>query len=109
MIVQLDGRRLTTESSLHDQFARVMGFPRFYGNNMDAWIDCMSSIDAPDEGLSKVVIDHGEVLTLQIEHYDTFKATAPTLAVTLNECAAIVNWRRVSDGKAPLLALAYHG
>jgi RNAse (barnase) inhibitor barstar len=30
-------------ASFHEAFASALGFPSWYGRNMDAWIDCMSS------------------------------------------------------------------
>lgn len=35
--------------SFHDVFAETLGFPAFYGRNMDAWIDCMTSADEPQQ------------------------------------------------------------
>jgi len=38
--------------TFHDVFQRVMGFPSFYGRNMNAWIDCMTSLDCPKDGMT---------------------------------------------------------
>jgi RNAse (barnase) inhibitor barstar len=31
--------------SFHSVFQRELGFPAFYGRNMNAWIDCLISAD----------------------------------------------------------------
>ena len=41
-------------NSFHDEFARVFGFPSFYGRNMNAWIDCMTSLDEPEDGMTSI-------------------------------------------------------
>jgi hypothetical protein len=52
--VRIDGSQLTDWESFHKVFAGVLGFPAFYGNNMDAWIDCMTSLDTPDDGMTTI-------------------------------------------------------
>lgn len=49
MIVRIDARRIVDLDSFHDVFAEAFGFFGGYGRNMDAWIDCMSSLDDPDD------------------------------------------------------------
>src|SRR6202035_4296049 len=44
-IVRLQGKDLLTRSTFHDTFATKLHFPSYYGRNMDAWIDVMSSGD----------------------------------------------------------------
>jgi RNAse (barnase) inhibitor barstar len=41
--VRIDGKRIIDWKSLHRVFAGAFGFPNYYGNNMNAWIDCMTS------------------------------------------------------------------
>lgn len=45
LAIQLD--EIKDWPTFHDVFQRTLGFPDFYGRNMDAWIDCMTSLDAP--------------------------------------------------------------
>jgi len=52
--IQIDGSKITDWDSFHDHFSEALGFPGFYGRNMDAWNDCMTSLDAPSDGLSSV-------------------------------------------------------
>ena len=64
--IQIDGSKITDWDSFHDQFSETLGFPGFYGRNMNAWNDCMTSLDAPDDGLSSVHVTPGDVLVLCI-------------------------------------------
>jgi hypothetical protein len=105
-LVRIDGCRIRDRRSFHDEFARVMGFPNFYGRNMDAWIDCMTYLDE-DDGMRSITIQPGEVLTLQIDHYRDLRARCPELAMELLECAAFVNFRRIEQGERPVLALSF--
>jgi len=34
-------RRITNWNTFHNVFAKDFDFPSYYGENMDAWIDCM--------------------------------------------------------------------
>ena len=50
--VAIDTRRVIDWDSFHNEFAEVFGFPRFYGRNMNAWIDCMTYLDDPESGMT---------------------------------------------------------
>jgi hypothetical protein len=93
--------------SFHDHFAKNFGFPAFYGRNMNAWIDCMSSLDAPEDGLSSVHVAAGEVLVLCVSGAEGLKKRCPEIFDALIECAAFVNWRRIEQGEAAVLALSF--
>ncbi|MFT3686076.1 MAG: 2-amino-4-hydroxy-6-hydroxymethyldihydropteridine diphosphokinase [Phycisphaerales bacterium] len=89
--------------SFHDEFARAMGFPSFYGRNLDAWIDCMSSLDAPRDGMTSVHCVPPDVVTLVLDRADLLPREILT---AIHDCAACVNWRRFEQGKRPVLAVA---
>ncbi len=59
--VSLDCDKISGWRSFHEEFARVFGFPDFYGKNMNAWIDCMTYVDDPDSGMSTVHCERGSV------------------------------------------------
>lgn len=94
--------------SFHDEFDRVFAFPAFYGRNMDAWIDCMSSLDTPDDGLTGIHVEPGKVLGLALEAAASLKERCPEIYEALIECAAFVNWRRVEGGESVVIALSFH-
>jgi hypothetical protein len=106
--VKIDLREIIDWPSFHAVFKRVMGFPDFYGANMDAWIDCMTSVDAPDEGMSAIYAPLNGILVLALESVPDFKKRCPEIFDALVGCAAFVNWRRLEMGDSPVLSLSYH-
>ena len=108
IVVKIDGKRLVDADHFHDEFSKKFGFPDFYGRNMDAWIDCMSSLDWPEAKMTSFHVDKGKVVTILISNYKYFKKAAPKQWLDLIECSAFVNKRCVDPGINPLLALAFH-
>jgi RNAse (barnase) inhibitor barstar len=111
--IEIDCAKIVDNDTFHTLFAQMFGFPEFYGRNMNAWIDCMSSLDCPTDGMSKVHVKPGETLTLQLKNVADFKKRCPDLYDDIVECSAFVNWRLSQAGgqenyHAPLLALAFH-
>jgi hypothetical protein len=107
LLVTLDTRRITDWESLHSVFAEVFGFPRFYGRNMNAWIDYMTRLDDPSAGMSTVSVPAGGVVVLQLDHADDFARRCPEQFSAIVDCAAFVNWRRIEAGNHAVLALSY--
>ena len=64
-VVKLDTARIADWDSFHDVCAQALGFPGFYGRNMNAWIDCMTSLDEPRDGMTRVHAPKGGVLISQ--------------------------------------------
>jgi len=108
MVVSIDTSKIDDWDSFHTDFAETFGFFDGYGRNINAWIDCMSSLDYPDDGLSEVKCQVGEVVVLQLEHADTFAARAPEMFQEFLDCAAFVNWRRIERNELAILALSYY-
>ena len=67
-IVRIDGSRISDWESFHDVLSEVMGFPEFYGRNMNAWIDCMTSLDEPLDGLTSIHATGAATLTIHISN-----------------------------------------
>jgi RNAse (barnase) inhibitor barstar len=107
VIVKIDARRITNWDTFHAVFQEAFGFPDFYGRNMNAWIDCMSSLDDPGAGMTTIHVQPGEVLVLQLEHVDEFSKRCPEQYIALIEDAAFVNWRRMEVGENAVLALSF--
>lgn len=108
VIVTIDSRQITGWETFHSVFQAAFGFPDFYGRNMDAWIDCMTSLDAPDDGMTSMCVPEGHALTLQLEHVDDFSRRCPEQYEAIIDCAAFVNWRRIEQGQPAVLALAFY-
>jgi hypothetical protein len=104
----IDCSKIHDWPSFHEQFARVFGFPDFYGQNMDAWIDCMTSLDDPDDSMTALHCEPGKVFTLQLTNVRDFRAKCPEQYAALVECSAFVNWRRIETGEPAVLALSFH-
>lgn len=94
----VDGKSISDWASFHAWFAAEFGFPDYYGKNMDAWIDCMDDFSDGDNTITTLLLAHAEHL----------RATSPEIYDALIECSAFINWRRVSQGGPPALALAFH-
>ena len=82
---QINGKKLKDWESFHAEFKVEMGFPKYYGNNMDAWIDCVDELS-----LTPTLIE--------ISHGDILKSNAPELLGAILECAAFINYRKVKAG-----------
>ena len=107
-VVSIPADHIKDWDTFHDVFARVLGFPSFYGRNMDAWIDCLTSADE-DVGMLNMVVPSGDVLTLQIENVKDFADRCPEQYAAIIECSSFVNWRRIERGHRPIIALSFYG
>ena len=108
MLVRIDGSRIRDWDSFHAVFKEAMGFPDFYGANMDAWIDCMSYVDNPSACMTTRHVSPGEVLTLQVDDVNEFASRCPEQYDALVECTAFVNWRRAERGEPGVVALSFY-
>lgn len=93
MRIKIDLPRIKDWPSFHDVFAEAMGFPGFYGRNMNAWIDCMSYIDDPEAEMSAVVVKPGEILELELDGVEQFSDRSPDILKDLFLCTGCVNER----------------
>jgi RNAse (barnase) inhibitor barstar len=103
----MDCKTVLDWASFHSEFARVFGFPAFYGKNMDAWIDCMTSLDVPDDGMSTVHCEPGRIMTIELQNAKGFALRYPEQYEALVSCAAFVNKRRIEVGDRPIIALEF--
>jgi len=105
-VIDVPVSRIVDWVTFHDVFAAELGFPSFYGRNMNAWIDCLTYRDE-DDGMASVVVPPGEVLTLQLDEGRAFAQRCPEQYAALVEGAAFVNWRRIEMGDRPIVALSF--
>ena len=101
MSTGFDTTKICDWASFHDVFSETFGFPDFYGRNMDAWIDCMTNLDDPAAGMSKIHAPEGGVLTLQLDGVDGFAERCPEQYRAVVDCCAFVNWRRMKSVNGP--------
>lgn len=102
--VYLDGRKIGDWRAFHAECQAEFGFPEFYGRNMDAWIDCLSSLRDAD-GMSKFVLGPDEILQIEVLNTSVLLRKAPEILEALQECVQEVNERYVENGEKPGLSL----
>jgi len=90
---KIDGKKLIDWNSFHSEFKAVLNFPDFYGENMDAWIDCMDELTE-------------QPTLLQIENGKFLRENNSKLLKAIMECGAFVNYRKIQKGEKPTLIIA---
>ena len=108
-VITIPVDQITGWDSFHTVFQATLGFPDFYGRNMNAWIDCMTSIDAPGDGMTSVHAQMGGLVALWIDDAPEFQRRCPEQYEALIECTAFVNFRRIEVGEKPVLTLMLSG
>ena len=101
---ELNGAAITGMDSFHAESRRAFGFPDFYGNTMDAWVDCLSYL-RDEDGMSKFRLKPNEVLEIVVKDAAAMRAQAPDLLEELTYCVAGINERYEDYGEKPALAL----
>jgi RNAse (barnase) inhibitor barstar len=92
-IINIDASELANWESFHAYFKKAVGFPEYYGNNMDAWIDCMS--------------DEVELWVLNLSSINVLVSEAPEIYYSLVECSAFVNYRSIEGEGNPIIVLSF--
>jgi Barstar (barnase inhibitor) len=104
--VRLDTASICDWNSFHTTCRETFGFPDFYGMNMNAWIDCLTSLDEGD-AMSRFHLAPAETLNIEVTETKSFNARVPEIFDALLESSAFVNQRYLVAGKAPLLSLIF--
>jgi RNAse (barnase) inhibitor barstar len=107
-LVAIDCAKINDKGTFHDTFAKALGFPVYYARNMSAWIDCITYADDPDAGMTSRHAPKNGSLVLRLDNVREVAKRCPELHAALTDAAAFVNWRRMEQGEAPVLALSYH-
>ena len=107
-LVDIDCDRIADWNSFHDVFSEAFGFPEFYGRNMDAWIDCITSLDSPMDGMTSVHVPENGFVVLQLDNVKPLANRCRDIYEAIIECSAFVNWRRIEGGESPILMLSFH-
>lgn len=90
--------------TFHRESRRVFGFPDFYGRNMSAWIDCMSTL-RDNDGMSSYVLQRDEVLRIEILDGQAWRKRVPDIAMALEDAIHECNERYREHGEKPALEL----
>jgi RNAse (barnase) inhibitor barstar len=102
--VQLDGMAITDWTSFHQTCRQAFGFPDFYANNMDAWVDCLSYL-RDDDGMTKFKLEPNELLEIEIAHADVLRQKEPDILEEMAFCIDGINERYADYGELPALKL----
>ncbi|WP_332778237.1 barstar family protein [Polaromonas sp.] len=102
--IVVETSKIVDGPTFHATLASAMGFPSFYGCNMDAWIDCMSSL-TDGHPLAAVRINEDEQLLLVVPAFESLAKRAPEVARAFLECTAAVNSRYGERGENARVAL----
>jgi RNAse (barnase) inhibitor barstar len=106
--VVINTAKLSNWNSFHSYFKRTFGFPEFYGNNLNAWIDCMTSLDEPSHGMTtKITLRKGELIIFKLLNVEDSKKSSRDIYDALIESSAFVNHRRIQVGDTPLIVLSF--
>lgn len=90
---RIKGKRLKNWKTFHSEFKKELNFPDYYGQNMNAWIDCVDELT-------------DEPTLLQIDNGKYLKENAPELLNAILECGAFVNYRKIEVGEKPNLIIS---
>ena len=102
--VKLETSRITDWNSFHAESKKALGFPEFYGANMDAWIDCLSYLREGD-GMSRFVLAGDELLHIEVVDSESFHHRLPEIFEAMVECVSFVNRRYRESGDGPAISL----
>lgn len=102
--VELDGTAITDWTSFHQRCKEAFGFPDFYGNNLDAWVDCLSYL-RDDEGMTKFRLEPDEMLDIVITGADGLRQRVPDILDEVAFCIDAINERYDDYGEKPALKL----
>jgi hypothetical protein len=96
--IKLDFNKIVSIEDLHRELKEKMGFPDFYGANVNALIDCLSAMRYPEEGMSKIVLGNEEVLLIE-----AVRLSQSNVVILNNLIIAIenVNNRELNKGRGP--------
>jgi RNAse (barnase) inhibitor barstar len=103
--IQLNTDLIKDWNSFHQVSKKTFGFPDFYGNNMNAWIDCLSDID-DDTGMSNILIRKEDTLVIELINKNQFRERCPEIYLALFECVAFINYRKLELGETALIAIS---
>ncbi|WP_143310278.1 barstar family protein [Chitinophaga vietnamensis] len=96
--IQLDFKAINSLETLHHTLKEQMGFPDFYGANIHALIDCLSSIRYPEDGMSKITLEKDEILMIETTQ---LSQASEVLLRHLLIAVEDVNNRQIARGNQP--------
>ncbi|MFC0604736.1 barstar family protein [Winogradskyella pulchriflava] len=96
IIFNINGKKIKDWKSFHSVFKKELNFPDYYGENMDAWIDCVDDLTDNTKEPIAIHINNGQLI----------KDNNPDILEAILECSAFVNYRKISNGDQPNLLVS---
>lgn len=102
MELEIDFSGVSDLNSMHKLLMEKFGFPDFYGKNVNALIDCLTSLRHPEDRMTNIHLASGEVLSLVVK-----SLPMDNLLILNNFLIAIqsVNERYINRGEAAVILL----
>ena len=85
-VAQTDASRWLSVLDMHRDFSRILRFPDYYGENLDAFNDCMRDVVAHEYGFP----EHATGLVLVLTGFDSFAHLFPDQAHGLLDIYALL-------------------
>ena len=101
-VVTIDTGKISDWDSFHAEFSFKMGFPDFYGNNNNAWIDCVSDIDG---GMMFKELNSDESFTILVNDTENFGKRLPEVLNGFVNNLSFVNKRFIESGDTKRIKL----
>lgn len=96
IICNINGKKIKDWRSFHAIFKKELNFPDYYGENMNAWIDCVDYLTDESKELIVIHIKNGQFI----------KENNPDILEAILECSAFINYRKISAGEHPNLLVS---
>ena len=64
-LILLDGENINTKKEAHEYISKALNFPDYYGKNLDALWDMLSTYDEPIH----IVFKNAQTLRINLEEY----------------------------------------
>ena len=106
MTIRINTDLIDSWTSFHQVFKIALGFPDFYGANMDAWIDCMTDIDDPNSGMTRLTVEPNATVLIELVNSENFRKSHEDIYFALLDCVAFVNMRKINENSHTLIAVA---
>jgi hypothetical protein len=71
--IKIDFLEIKTHEDFHNKLSKIFGFPEFYGKNINALIDCLSSLRYPEDEMSETILKKNESLILDVRNINLLK------------------------------------
>ncbi|MTB81420.1 barnase inhibitor [Providencia stuartii] len=64
--LHVDFNEINNVNEFHIEMKKLFGFPEFYGKNFNAFIDCLTSLRLPEDGMTSIHIKKDECILLEV-------------------------------------------